>query len=76
MLPKNLKVDLLHLGNVTMGLQGMLRSGKFISSLCADENGLFIFLGRKKETNLANWSEVNRNGLKVSLDLEDNNIIV
>ena len=38
----------------------MLRSGKFISSLCADENGLFIFLGRKKETNLANWSEVNR----------------
>ena len=54
----------------------MLRSGKFISSLCADENGLFIFLGRKKETNLANWSEVNRNGLKVSLDLEDNSIIV
>ena len=57
----------------------MLRSGKFISSLSADENGLFIFLGRKKKTNLANWSEVNRDGLHsldVSLDLEDNSIIV
>ena len=57
----------------------MLRSGKFISSLSADENDLFIFLGRKKKSNLANWSEVNRDGLhslEVSLDLEDNSIIV
>ena len=39
----------------------------------------FIFSGRKKTTNKANWSEVNRSGLhslKESLDLEDNSIIV
>ena len=53
---------------------------QIVTSLCADENGLFVFLGRKKATNnyKANWSEVNRNGLhslEVSLDLEDNSII-
>ena len=53
---------------------------QIVTSLCADENGLFVFLGRKKATNdyKANWSEVNRNGLhslEVSLDLKDNSII-
>ena len=53
---------------------------QIVTSLRADENGLFVFLGRKKATNnyKANWSEVNRNGLhslEVSLDLEDNSII-
>ena len=53
---------------------------QIVTSLCADENGLFVFLGRKKATNnyKANWSEVNRNGLhslEVRLDLEDNSII-
>ena len=52
---------------------------QIVTSLCADENGLFVFLGRRKATNnyKANWSEVNRNGLhslEVSLDLEDNSI--
>ena len=47
--------------------------------LCADKNSLFIFSGKKKTINKANWSEVNRNGLhsyEESLDLEDNSIIV
>ena len=50
-----------------------------ITSLCADENGLFIFSGRKKTTIEENWSEVNRKGLhplEESLDLDDNSIIV
>ena len=38
-----------------------------------------IFSGRKKTTNEASWSEINRNGLhslEESLDLEDTNITV
>ena len=51
-----------------------------VTSLCVDKNGLFhFFSGRKKTTNEASWSEINRNGLhslEESLDLEDNSITV
>ena len=57
------------------------RSGNhIISSLRVDKNGLCnCFSGRKKTTNEASWSEINRNGLhslEESLDLEDNSITV
>ena len=49
-----------------------------VTSLCA-KNGLFTFSGRKKTTNMANWSQINRNGLH-SLErldeLEGNRITV
>ena len=67
------------------GLQGVLRFiarsvDLIVTSLCVDKNGLFnCFSGRKKTTNEAGWSEINRNGLhslEESLDLEDNSITV
>ena len=49
-----------------------------VTSLCA-KKGLFTFSGAKTTTNMANWSEINTNGLH-SLErldkLEDNRITV
>ena len=59
----------IHVHKCLYGLQGLLR---FIASV-------YFFSGRKKTTNEARWSEINRNGLhslEESLDLEDNSITV
>ena len=62
-------------------LRFIARSGNHIvTSLRVDKNCLFnCFSGRKKTTNEASWSEINRNGLhflEESLDLEDNSITI
>ena len=61
-------------------LRFIVRSGNHIVTSLRVDNGLFnFFSGRKKTTNEASWSEINRNGLhslEESLDLEDNSITV
>ena len=62
-------------------LRFIARSGNHIvTSLRVDKYGLFNFFSdRKRTTNEASWSEINRNrlhSLEESLDLEDNSITV